>query len=798
MSDRRPQRHGAPGYVGAAISPRESRKLVLGRGSYIGDLTQPGMLHIAFVRSPYGHAHIRSIDSAAARQAPGIHAVLTGADLARVTAPLRMAPPIEGLLPMEMTTLPVDKVRFVGDPVACVVGEDRYRVEDACALVEVDYDPLPAVIDPETAQLAGQPLVDETIPENRPYYGVFAHGDVDAALAEADRTVTARFHQGRQTHAPIETRGCLASWLPGDETLTFWHSTQIPHPMRSALAARLGIPESDVRVITPDVGGGFGQKIPLYREELATAAASRMLGRPVRWIETRRENLMAALHAREDIVEVRAAVTRDGTILGLDVEILADFGAYAYFPANYMARVVGMMIPGAYRLRDYRYAITAVLTNKCPSGPYRAPMLICSWVTEGTIDAIARALGLDPVEVRRRNMLTDADLPYRTATELTYRSVHPRATLEQALASVQYDSLRAAQESARAEGRIMGVGVATYVEPNTYGSEFYKTAGIAGSGHDAAIVRMEPSGAVSAQIGIVSQGQGHQTTVAQALADELGVKLEQVRVHAGDTAAAPYGMGTRGSRGGVVSAGAALGAARIIKEKLVRIAGHLLETPLEDLEVADGRIAVKGAPETGWAIAQLAQKAYLAPTELPPGMEPGLEATHAYDPPPLTFSSGTHVCVVEIDRDTGRLKIERYLIVEDCGTMLNPRIVEGQFHGATAQGLGGALFEEIVYNADGQNLSGSFLDYAMPTAAKLPTFTVEHLGIPDPNTPLGMKGMAEGGVMGASAAISNAVADALAPLGIDASRQPFSARRVADALSRMSGEDRSSISCEPR
>ena len=494
---------------------------------------------------------------------------------------------------------------------------------------------------------------------------------------------------------------------------------------------------------------------------------------------------MAALHAREDIVDVRAAVKADGTILGLDVQILADFGAYAYFPANYMARVVGMMIPGAYRLRDYRYAITTVLTNKCPSGPYRAPMLICGWVTEGTVDAVARALDLDPVEVRRRNMLAEADLPYVTATELTYRSVHPRETLERALAAVDYAGARRAQAEARADGRIVGIGVATYVEPNTYGSEFYRTAGIAGSGHDAAIVRIEPSGAVSAQIGIVSQGQGHQTTVAQALADELAVPIEQVRVLAGDTAAAPYGMGTRGSRGGVVSAGAALGAARILKEKLLRIAAHLLETPVDDLELADGRVRVRGAPESGFAVAQLAQKAYLAPMELPPGMEPGLEATHAFDPPALTFSSGTHVCEVEIDRETGRLTIARYLIVEDCGADAEP------------EGRGGAAARRDGPGAGRRPLRGDRLRRRRPEPERrrssttpcrrpraLPTFEVEHLERPDPNTPLGMKGMAEGGTMGASAAISNAVADALAPLGLDAGRQPFTARRIAEALRR--------------
>jgi aerobic carbon-monoxide dehydrogenase large subunit len=769
-------------YVGAALSPREARKLVLGRGSYIGDLTAPGLLHAAFVRSPVAHARIAGIHIEAARRAPRIAAVLTGEDLTRATAALKIAPPIEGLLPMQMPTMPVDKVRFVGDLVACVIGEDRYLVEDACTLVDVEYAPLPAVVDPERAQDARLPRVDETIPANRPYQGVFAHGNVEAAFGAADQVVQARFHQGRQTHAPMEPRGCLASWQPGDETLTFWHSTQIPHPMRSALATRLGIAESAVRVITPDVGGGFGQKIPLYREELTTAVASRLLRRPVRWIETRRENLLASLHAREDIVDVRAAVKRDGTILGLDVEILTDFGAYAYFPANYMARVIGMMVPGAYRLRDYRYRITTVLTNKCPAGPYRAPMLICSWVTEGTVDAVARALGLDPIEVRRRNMVSEPDLPYTTATELTYRSVYPRDTLERALAAFDYATRRCEQAGARAAGRIAGIGVATYVEPNTYGSEFYKTAGIPGSGHDAAMVRIEPSGAVSAQIGIVSQGQGHLTTVAQALADALTIPIETVRVHSGDTAAAPYGMGTRGSRGGVVSAGAALGAARVLKQKLLRIAAHILEAPFEDLELADGRVRVRGAPASGVTIAHLAQKAYLAPTELPPGVEPGLEATHAFDPPALTFSSGTHVCEVEIDPETGELTIGRYTIVEECGRMLNPRVVEGQLHGATAQGIGGAISEEVVYTADGQNLSATFLDYAVPTSTGVPALEIEHLERPDPNTPLGIKGMAEGGVMGASAAIANAVADALAPLGVDAGRQPFTARRLAEAL----------------
>src|SRR5438309_8138332 len=379
-------------------------------------------------------------------------------------------------------------------------------------------------------------------------------------------------------------------------------------------------------------------------------------------------------------------------------------------------------------------------------------------------------------------MLTESDLPYTTAGGMIYRSVYPRDTLERALAAFGYAQRRREQASGRAAGRIAGIGVATYVEPNTYGSEFYKTAGIPGSGHDSAIVRIEPSGAVAAQIGIVSQGQGHLTTVAQALADELGVPIDKIRVQSGDTAAAPYGMGTRGARGGVVSVGAALGATRVVKQKLLRIAAHVLEAPLEDLELADARIHVRGAPGSGLTIAQLAQKAYLAPTELPPGMEPGLEATHAFDPPALTFSTGTHICEIEIDPETGGLTIPRYTIVEDCGRMLNPRIVEAQLHGPTAHGLGGALLEEIVYDADGQNHSATLLDYAIPTAALMPSLEGEHLERLDPNTPLGMKGMAEGGVMRASAAISNAVADALAPPRLAAGRHPFPARPLPARL----------------
>lgn len=772
------------GYVGAPLPGLDDRRFLIGAGRYVGDLMLAGLLHAAFVRSPHAHARIRSIDVSAARAVPGVVAVFTGREICAHARPLRVAPPIEGLLPTELAALPVDKVRFVGDPVAIVIARDRYTAEDAAELVEVEYEPLPAVVDLARAGEPDQPLVDESLPSNVVYHGSFSTDPAafERAFAEADEVVTATFEQHRQTHLPLEPRGCVAEWNAGDESLTLWNGTQVPHPMRTALAARLGLPEGKVRVISPDVGGGFGQKIPLYREELAVCVAAKLLNRPVRWIEDRRENLLAACQAREDRVEVRAAVRRDGTLLALDARILTDVGAYCFYPADYMARVIAMMLPGAYRLAHYRYEITSVLSNKCHAGPYRAPMLICSWVTEGTIEAIARQLGLDPVEVRRRNLVRAEDQPYVTATGQRYEAMTAAETLERALALLDYEAFRREQAAARAQGRLVGLGICTYVEPTVYGSAFYRAAGIAGSGHDAATVRIEPSGHVVAQIGVVTQGQGHPTTVAQVLADELGVRPEDVTVLSGDTAAAPYGMGTRGSRGGVVSAGAVIGAARILREKLLRIAGALLEVAPEDLELVDRAVRVRGTPDRSVPLAEVARTAYLNPLVLPEGVTPGLEAHHAYDPPPLTFANATHLCVVEVDRATGAVRIPRYLIVEDCGKQLNPLMVEGQVHGGTALGIGGVLFEQVVYDAEGQNLTGSLLDYTPPTAAELPVFEVHHLETPNPHTPHGAKGMAEGGTMGGAAAICNAIADALAPLGITVSRQPLTTRAILGLL----------------
>jgi aerobic carbon-monoxide dehydrogenase large subunit len=482
----------ASGAIGQALPRREDRRFLKGEGRYLDDIGIPGALHVCFVRSPHAHARIGRIETEAARVLPGVVAVLTGRDLLGEITTLRMAPPIEGVRPTELAPLPIDKARFVGDPVACVVAVDRYVAEDAAEMVEVDYEPLPAIASMAAAGAEGAALVDESVQGNLVAEEGFTAGDPDGAFRRCTKVVEARFVQHRQTHLPIETRGIACIWDPGREHLTVHVGNQAPHPFRTALAARLRLSESQVTVISPDVGGGFGQKIALLREELVTAALARRLARPVRWREDRLENLLASLHAREETVTTEAAVDAEGRLLALRARIEADMGAYCFFPANYMMRVVGMILPGPYRLRDYAYDLRVRLTNKCPAGPMRAPMAITSWVIEGTMDAIARELGLDPVEVRRRNLLQDTDLPYVTATGERYHSISPAATMEAALEALDYAGFRARQAERRAAGRLVGLGICNVVESTTYGSAFYKAAGIPGSGHETATVRVEP------------------------------------------------------------------------------------------------------------------------------------------------------------------------------------------------------------------------------------------------------------------------------------------------------------------
>jgi carbon-monoxide dehydrogenase large subunit len=784
------------GALPAGLGPilrREDERLLVGAARYVDDIEVPRALHLAFVRSPHAHARLGRVDTAPALSVPGVVAAFAGRDLGQWVAPLRLAPPIEGLRPTQMPVMPVDKVRFVGDLVACVIATSLQAAADGAERVAVDYGTLEAVVDMTQAAEAST-LVDDELGTNLVSRQSFTAGTPDGKLAAAHRVVTSRFSQHRQTHMPLEGRGCIAAWDRGRRHLTMHVGVQAPHPFRSALAARLGLSESQVTVVAPDMGGGFGQKVALLREELIVAAVARRLDATVRWREQRGENLIAALHAREETIETVAAVAAEGRLLALKARMLADFGAYCFFPANYMARVVAMILPGPYRLADYAYEVDVVLTNKCPAGPMRAPMAITSWVIEGTMDAIARELDLDPLEVRRVNLIGPADLPYVTATGESYRDITPAETQDSAARLIDYPTLRRFQAKARAAGRLIGIGICNVVESTTYGSAFYKSAGIPGSGHETAWVRIEPSGAVNASVGLMGSGQGYETTIAQCVGAGLGVTPDTVNVLLGHTDVAPYGMGSRGSRGAAAGGGVAYLAARRAAEKVLAIAAHQMGlNTATGLRLNAGSIDRQigaGWEPTGLALKDIARIAYLDPLRLPAGMEPGLDVSAAYDPPAMTYSNATHLCVVEIDRDTGHPTIVRYLVVGDSGTPINQMIVDGQMHGAIAMGLSGALKEMIAYDAQGQNLTGSLMDYAVALADDLPSFEVHHHNTANRLTPLGIKGMAEGGTMGAIGAIANAVNDALAPLGCHIEAQPLTAERIWRSLRATTGKVR--------
>jgi carbon-monoxide dehydrogenase large subunit len=773
-------------YLNKAAPRTEDYRLLTGYGRYLDDIEIPGALHVCFVRSPHAHARIVSIDASDALTMPGVVAVVTGRDLAQWTTPMRMAPPIEGLVPVEIETMPLDTVRFQGDPVACVVAADRYLAEDAAERVQVEFESLPAVTDMWQSLEADAVQVDPMVPGNLVSHQAVSHGDTDAAMKTAFRVIEATFLQQRQTHVPIETRGCAALWDAGRDHLTFHVGTQVPHPLRTQLAHRLKLSESQVTVISPDVGGSFGQKIALYREELTVAALARHLKRPVRWREDRLENLTAAANAREDFCRTRAAVDEHGTLLALELEMREDFGAYCFFPANYLARVVAMILSGPYRLVHYAYDVKVVLSHKCGNAPMRAPMSMTSCVMEGTLDAIARDLALDPVEVRRRNLITPDDLPYRTATGELLADITPTQTFEAVVAAVDYAGFRVRQREARATGRYLGLGLCNVVEPTTYGSLFYKAAGIPGSGHEACWIRIEPSGVVNASVGLGPSGQGYESAMANAVAEGLGVEPSRVRIHLGHTDIAPYGMGSRGARSGTAGGGALYLCALDARRKVLAIAAGCLALPDDEaLRLVDARIERRAGEQwidTGLTLVDVARRAYMDPTALPQGHTPGLEFHLTYDPPPMTYSNSAHACEIEVDVATGFIKIARYVLAEDCGTLLNPTVVEGQQHGAVAMGLSGALFEHLRYDETGQNLSGSLAAYMIATSAELPNLEIIPLHTPSRSTAAGIKGMAEGGVMGALGALTNAVNDALAPFGVVADRHPLSPMLLRDLL----------------
>jgi carbon-monoxide dehydrogenase large subunit len=754
----------------------EDPRLLTGQGRYLDDLPLTGLLHAAFVRSAYAHARLVRVNTDAARRSSGVAVLLTGSDLADDVAPLEPRLDAPGFMPTRWPALVVARARFVGEPVAAVAAGSPYAAADAAELVTVECEPLPAVADIVSALAPGAPRLHPELDSNVLFERRGSQGDVDAAFAAASVVVRETFSHARCSAAPLEPRGLIARW-EGD-ALTLWTGSQVPHVFRVGMARAFGLPESRVRVIVPDTGGGFGQKMHVMPEDLAVAALARRSRRPVKWLETRRENLAAAAHAREGRVEIEAAAAADGTLLGLRARVLSDSGAYHIYPLTASLEPMGTasILPGPYRTPAYAFDVTAVATNKPPLGAYRGVgMTMGAFVMERTLDLLADRLGLDPAEIRRRNLIPRDGYPFTSAAGYVYDSGDYPKALEQALALADYDGWKRERENARARGQLLGVGLACYTEFTGIGSETYRRRGMSDvPGHEAARVEMAADGAVTCYVSFPSQGQGHATTTAQLVADQLGVPLEAVTVRQPDTDVTPSGTGTFASRGAVVQSGAAGGAAATVRRKLLTIAGGLLEASPADLVLRDGHVSVRGVPDRGVTIADVARHAHtLPPGGLPEGVAPGLEATQPFDPPGPTFSGAVHLALVEVDRQTGGVSVREYVVVEDCGPVINPTIVEGQIHGAVAQGIGEALGERIVYDESGQLVTGTLMDYALPTAAGLPAFTIGHLETPSPLTPGGYKGMGEGGTIGAPAAVANAVADAVKPLGLSVTTLPI-------------------------
>ncbi len=772
-------------YIGKRIARKEDTRFITGRTRYVDDIHLPGTVHAAFVRSPYAHARVQAVRTDPALAHEGVFGILTGEEAARLAKPIRCDSEWPGWKGSDFPALGWPHVNFVGEAVAIVAAVDRYVAEDVAELVEVDYETLPVVINAERAVEPGSPLVYEEWGDNLFLDRQGTYGDVDGAFARADFIWEHTYRTHRHTGVPLEGRACIADWDAGTGVLTLYSATQTPHLVRTGLADALGLGEHDVRVIAPDVGGGFGIKGHLFPEEIAICLLAMKVGRPVKWIEDTFEHLAASIHAREHVHRMQAAVQRDGTILGLKADILVDTGAYSIWPWT-SAMEIGMavnMIPGPYRIRAYQARARTVATNKCPLGPYRGVARSSSAFTiERILDDVAKELGLDPVEIRQRNYVPDDAYPYTSVTGLIFDSASLQASLRKLVEAIGYEDFRREQATAREQGRYLGIGFGTFIEQTAHGTiEFVKRRTPVVFGYDTVSLTLDPSGKVSVSSGLHSHGQGHETTFAQVVAERLGVPLSDVRVRCGDTQSSPYGMGTFASRSAVLGGGAAWKAADVVRQNLLKMAAHRMETCAEDLDVAEGVIRSKSDPQKSMTVAEVARSAYHRPERLPPGLMPSdLTTTQSYDAPPGTgtWTNAAHAAIVEVDVETGFLKILRYVVVEDCGNMINPLIVDGQIHGGTVQGIGGALMEHLIYDENGQLLTQTLMDYLLPSSLDVPHIEVHHLQTPSPFTLGGFKGMGEGGAIAPLPALANAVTDALSPFGISIDSLPLSPERI--------------------
>ncbi len=750
--------HKADRYTGSRVHRVEDERLLTGGGTFVDDISLPGMLHACFIRSPFPRASIRTIDTAAALALPGVRFVFTAADLnpgvheqwhtaVGPKSPETPRPP-----------LAEDEARFVGDPVAMVVAESRYIAEDAAELVEVDYEPLPAVLDYTTAEQSDV-LVHQSHGSNR--IGALAalpESAFDDVFDSAAHVAAESIEQQAYAPVPMETRGLVADYAGDSGHLTLHAATQAPHEVRSFCARLLGVDEARVRVVVRDTGGGFGQKVMVQRDEMCVMLAAPKVGAPLKWIEDRRENLLAAGQSRHESAAVKMAFDGAGAIQAAYIDFVADCGAYPTPWPVPPAAAVGVLFPGPYRVPRGSFRVKTVYTNTVGRMPYRGPWQFESLAREVLLDIAARDMGIDPVELRRRNLLDRAELPYANPNGMTYDNISPRETFEQALAMLDYQAFREQQAEARANGRYLGVGVSNYVEPSTPGYGHYA--------NEAATIRVEPSGRITVFVTGGSSGNSIETTVVQLTADALGARIEDVDTIQGDTAVTGFGAGAAGSRSASMTAGAVHETAAILRQRILDIAARALDTSPEQVELADSRARVRESPQGGVSFEEIATLA----GDLPGGLEASANYTAGT---PSIWVNASHLCTCEVDVATGMVELLRYIVSEDCGPMINPNVVEGQIAGGTVQGIGGVLFEHLVYDDDGNPITTTFMDYLLPTAAEVPPIEFGHIETPSPG-PGGYKGVGEGGAIGAPPAVVNAVADALSPLGVRITKLPLS------------------------
>jgi carbon-monoxide dehydrogenase large subunit len=774
---------GGNGFVGRRLRRKEDPRMISGRATYVDDLLLPGTLYAAVVRSPEAHARITSIDTSAAAERAGVEAVFTGEDLADMAAPCPMVwvpPGVEVHVP-EHWPLARGKVGYVGQAVAVVLGSDKYAVVDAADDVVVEYEPLPVVVDPEAALEPGAPIIHEEFGTNKVFEWSLAGGDVDAALDDADVVLERRIVNHRTAGAAIEPRGAMAEWREG--RLTLWSSTQIPHIARVILSIQLGISEEKIRVVAPDVGGGFGSKLQVYGEEVLVAWCARKTGKPVKWTATRTDDMLTTHHGRDQVDYVRIGAKRDGTLTGIHLKVIQDCGSYHLIEGPVIPTFTSCVISGAYDFPAVKTDIVGVFTNKFTTDAIRgAGRPEATHLIEICMDQLAAELGMDPLELRRKNFITE--FPNERPHGFIYDSGDYHGTLDRCLEMLDLDAFRRDQAELRARGVYRGVGFSTYVEicglgpSRALGPDGW---GMQGGYFESAQVRVLPTGTVIAYTGTSPHGQGLETSFAQIVADRLGLDAEGVEVIHGDTNTGPFGKDTYGSRSISVGGEAIARAAEKVQDKAKRIVAHKLEAAPEDIEVAEGAFRVKGSPDKSMTLADVATEAYI-PGDLPEGMEAGLDEISFYDPENFVWPFGAHACVTEVDVETGRVEILRWIAVDDCGPAINPMLIEGQIHGGATHAIGQALYEQIVYDDDGQLVTATFVDYGLPTAAEVPSFETDRTETPSPVNSLGVKGVGEAGTIAATPAIVNSVIDALRPLGVTYLDMPLTPMRVWNAI----------------